>query len=45
MAGIIEDDEYLKDRVNKLNINEYITFLGPYSPKEAPLFIKWLMRM
>ena len=36
MAGIIEDDEYLKDRVNKLNINEYITFLGPYSPKEAP---------
>ena len=36
IAGIIEDIEYLKAEVNKLNINEYITFLGPYSLKDAP---------
>ncbi len=36
IAGIVEDIEKLKAEVNKLNINEYITFLGPYSLKDAP---------
>ena len=36
IAGIVEDIEQLKAEVSKLNINEYITFLGPYSLKDAP---------
>jgi len=36
IAGIIEDIEQLKAEVNRLNINEFITFLGPYSLKDAP---------
>ena len=36
IAGIVEDIEQLKAEVSKLNINEYITFLGPYALKDAP---------
>ena len=37
IAGIIEDLKYLISEVDKLNIRNFITFLGPYSQKDAPI--------
>ncbi len=36
IAGVIEDLDFLQSEVNKLNIGEFITFLGPYSQSKAP---------
>ncbi len=36
VAGIIEDFEYFNSKLNSLNLGRFITFLGPYSQKDAP---------
>lgn len=36
IAGVIEDLDFFQSEVNKLNIGEFITFLGPYSQSDAP---------
>ena len=36
IAGVIEDFEYFNGELNKLNIKRFVTFLGPYSQKDAP---------
>ena len=36
IAGIIEDLDYLNFEVEKFNLGRFITFLGPYSQKDAP---------
>ena len=36
IAGIIEDFDYFNFVVEKFSLRRFITFLGPYSPKDAP---------
>ena len=36
VAGVIEDFDYFNAQVDKFNIRRFITFLGPYSQKDAP---------
>ena len=36
IAGVIEDINYFYAELDKLNIRGFITFLGPYSQKDAP---------
>ena len=36
IAGIIEDLDYFNYEVEKFNLRRFITFLGPYSQKDAP---------
>ena len=37
IAGVIEDLNFFKKEIESLKIDEFITFLGPYSQIEAPL--------
>ena len=37
IAGIIEDFGFFNCEVDKLNLRKFITFLGPYSQKDAPM--------
>ena len=36
IAGVIEDFDFFDGELDKLNIRRFITFLGPYSQKDAP---------
>ena len=36
VAGVIDDFENFNVELERLNIREFITFLGPYSQKDAP---------
>ena len=36
VAGVIEDFDYFNYELERLNIRKFITFLGPYSQKDAP---------
>ena len=36
IAGVTEDFNYFTSELDKLNIRRFITFLGPYSQKDAP---------